>query len=293
LFINEITKEVDLRNYRAIYVLYPRAQDSMFLDLVPRMVEFKIKEGYWRMSLFADPAGYDRDLATPPWVFWLHEIGHDWGLYGHAPGNGWSIGLMTNQAGVSQSLNAWERFVLTWMPDDLVYCDTKSTLVNAKIDLSPLERADQQTKMIAIALDDHRLLVVEAHGVGEWFSRRPEQTANHGHSLQYTFGDSGYYSVIAYIVDTKFRMPDVVLVNPDGSGLQIDNGVNPNLPRYAYLLKVDGGIGSNEYSLHPADDLKTDFGAFVAVQGDSFTIEGIKIKFLATGDYETIEISKN
>jgi hypothetical protein len=31
---------------------------------------------------------------------------------------------------------------------------------------------------------------------------------------------------------------------------------------------------------------------YVAVLGDSFVIEGVKIKFVGTGDYETIEISK-
>jgi hypothetical protein len=31
---------------------------------------------------------------------------------------------------------------------------------------------------------------------------------------------------------------------------------------------------------------------YVAVLGDSFVIEGVKVKFVGTGDYETIEISK-
>jgi len=31
---------------------------------------------------------------------------------------------------------------------------------------------------------------------------------------------------------------------------------------------------------------------YVAILGDSFIIEGVRIKFVATGDYETIEISK-
>jgi hypothetical protein len=266
------------------------------------MTGFKIKDSDRMMSLFALPSGYqdgstlrksyDANLGTPLWAFWVHEMGHDWGLYGHAPGNGWSIGIMSNQAGISQSPNAWESFLMTWMPDELVYCDKKSSIKKAEIRLSPLEREDKQTKMIAIALDDHRLLIVEAHGTGKWFSRRPEQTVEHGQSLQYTFGDKGYYSVIAYIVDTKFTTPDVILVNPDGGALAEDNGVNPNLPRYAYLLKVDGGIGSNYYPLHPDSNPYIDYGAYVAIQGDSFTVEGVHIKVLATGDYETIEISK-
>jgi hypothetical protein len=302
IYIDEITKEVDLTKYRTIFIIYPTGQHVLTVDLVPRMVDFKIKEGTRNMSLFALPTGYldgsilrwsyDANLGTPLWAFWIHEVGHDWGLYGHAPGNGWSIGIMTNQAGISQSISAWERFLLTWMPDELVYCDTKSTLKDATVKLSALERADNQTKMIAIALDDHRLLVVEAHGTGEWFSRRPEQTIEHGQSLQYKFGEKGFYAVIAYIVDTKFTTPDVILVNPDGGGLAEDNGVNPNLPRYAYLVKVDGGVGSNYYPLHPDTSPNFDYGAYVAVQGDSFTVEGVHIKLLATGDYETIEIKK-
>jgi hypothetical protein len=33
-------------------------------------------------------------------------------------------------------------------------------------------------------------------------------------------------------------------------------------------------------------------GDYVAVLGDSFVIEGVRIKVVGTGDYETIEISK-
>jgi hypothetical protein len=33
-------------------------------------------------------------------------------------------------------------------------------------------------------------------------------------------------------------------------------------------------------------------GEYVAVLGDSFVIEGVRIKVVGTGDYETIEITK-
>jgi len=285
LYVDEITKEIDLRKYRTIYVIYPSNQNVIFTDLVPRSVEFKLKEGTRTMSLFADPAGYDRIMQTPPWVFWLHEIGHDWGLLGHAPGNGWPVGLMTNQAGLSVSLNAWERFMLTWMPDELVYCDTSKTLQTATIRLSALERADRQTKMIAVALDDHRLLIVEAHGLGEWTSRRPTQN--------YSFEKSGYYALMAYIVDTKFSYAGPTQVNADGSALAIDDGNNPVISRYAYFSQVDGAVGSASYNLvNFGPSAKKDYDSYWAVQGDTFTIEGVKITFVSTGDYETVKIEK-
>ena len=239
------------------------------------------------MSLFAGiGGGYDYSVRTPPWAIWIHEMAHDWGLDGHAPGNGWNIGIMTNQGGVSLALNAWDRFLLTWMPDELVFCETKDTLQTTSIKLSALERDDSQTKMVAVALDNHRLLVVEAHGIGKWFSRRPEQAS----VFKINFGDTGLYYLLAYIVDTKFIYPAQTIVNSDGSALQIDDGVNPNIPRHAYLQKVLGETGSNDYRLIPGSE--KDYGAYLAVQGDSFSIEGINIEFISTGDFETIKISK-
>lgn len=289
LYINEITKYVDLTKYRTIFIIYPHKHDSLLLDLVPRSVEFQLKDGKRTMSLFADPAGYDSDIATPLWAFWAHEIGHDWGLLGHVP-NGWFIGLMENQGGISLSLNAWERFVLTWMPDELVYCDTKENLKTATVKLSALERADRQTKMIAIKLDDHRLLVVEAHGIGEWTSLRPEQN----NYLKYDFKNNPYYSIMVYIVDTEFNPLDKpILTNPDGTAFSSDDGVTTLLPRYAYIQPVDGGRGSNDYQLYFGSNKNVDYSAYMGVQGDSFTIEGVKIKLANTGDYESIEISKS
>ena len=121
--------------------------------------------------------------------------------------SGWPLSLMQTQAGLSLALNAWDRFVLGWMPDQQVYCDSLESLKSAEINLSPLERADYSTKMIAIKLTDSKLLIVEAHGMGEWALRRPTQ--------YYAFEDTGFYGVVAYIVDTQFKNEPVY--NPDGS----------------------------------------------------------------------------
>jgi hypothetical protein len=300
VYVDEITKLVDLRKYRTIFLIWPSSNYKMTVSLVPRMVDFKIKEGTHNMSLFALPTGditasspqpgYDTIVETPLWAFWVHEMGHDWGLHGHAPGNGWSVGIMTNQGGLSLALNAWDRFLLTWMPDELVYCDTKDKLVETTLNLSPLERADRQTKMIAIKLDEYRLLVVEAHGTGDWYNQNKKQTE----FLRIPFWKSGYYSVLAYTVDTRFSLVGELPVNPDGSALRIDDGVNPFIHRSAYFLQVDGGVGSNDYRIaHSPSRADVDYASFVAVQGDSYTFEGIKITFLKTGDYETLRISRS
>ena len=287
-YLDHITKMVDLTKYRTVFLLFPSDPKPGVLDtgFPPRMVEFTLKEGKRTLSVFGGIGhGYDYAVGTPPWAMWIHEISHDWGLYGHAPGNGWMTGILVNQSGVSQAMNAWERFLVTWMPDSLVYCDTKETLRSATVQLSALERSDQQTKMIAIALDAQRLLVVEAHGHGEWFQKRRKQVE----FLRLNIPDNGFYYVVAYVVDTSFR-GSAPLVNPDGSALREDDGNDPSFPRHAYFRKVDGGVGSHNYTIVPGKP--SSYFSYAAVQGDSFTIEGIKIEFLSTGDYETIAISK-
>jgi hypothetical protein len=60
---------------------------------------------------------------------------------------------------------------------------------------------------------------------------------------------------------------------------------------YAWAMwqDVEGGK-STEYE--PTIGIRPDMYNKVAVLGDSFLIDGVRIKFIATGDYETIEITK-
>lgn len=282
LYIDVITKKIDLTKYKTVYILYPSKQNVIATDLVPRMVQFKVKEGTTSLSVFARST-YDWGMQTPFWVFYLHETGHDWGLYGHAPGNGWPLGLMVNQSLYSQALFSWERFLLSWLPDDQVYCDTKSTLKTAEIKLSAVERDDLQTKMIGIKLDSNRLLVIESHGNGKWTSLR-EKALN-------SFNPLGFYGVIAYVVDSKFTV-DRPFVKPDGSVLNDDDGVSRAIPRYTYMYPIDDLTASHEFRLASRDKPVEDYGRYTAVQGDTITIEGIKISVLSTGDYETVKIEK-
>jgi M6 family metalloprotease-like protein len=279
-YVDFITKEIDLRKYQTIYVLYPSKQNVIATDLVPRTTEFKLKEGKTVMSFFAR-TNYDQKMETPFWAFWIHETAHDWGLVGHAPGNGWPLSLMQNQAGLSLALNAWDRFVLGWMPDSQVYCDALESLTTSEISLSPLERADSSTKMVAIKLTESKLLIVEAHGMGEWALRRPTQ--------YYSFDETGFYGVVAYVVDTQFETGDPIF-NADGSAPQDDNGNDGYIKRFAKYYKIDGEA-SNNYGLNNTGTWNNN--AYIAVLGDTFSIEGVKITFTKTGDYETVSVSKS
>jgi hypothetical protein len=188
----------------------------------------------------------------------------------HAPGNGWPFSIGTNQSGISLALNPWEQFLFDWLPADQIYCDDVRTLKSARISLSPVEREDRQTKMAVIRLSATRAIVVESHGIDKWSN--------------FKFGDRefppGFYSVMAYIVDLdKNAAPPI---NSDGTSRSNEDWA------WAVFQKVEGGR-SNEFNLNTNG---VNLADHVAVLGDSFLIEGVRIKFVSTGDYETIEISR-
>ena len=268
-FIDEITKVVDLRKFSTVFVFHPDGNYEMS-DLIVRMHTFKTKEGDFPMNFFSWGRNLE-GMETPKWSYYIHENLHDFNIIGHAPGNGWPLGMMTNQSGISYAINPWEQFVLGWLPPEQIYCADAATLTTATVSLTPVEREDKQTKIAVIKLSPTKAIVVESHGIDKWSSLN--------------FGDRtfppGFYSVMAYVVDLDKAV--AAPVNNDGSSQGNDEWA------WAVWQKVNGG-SSNEFNINVGD--RKNLADFVAVLGDSFVIEGVRIKFVGTGDYETIEISK-
>ena len=268
-FIDEITKEFDLRKFSTVYVMFPDGNYAQG-DLIVRNQTFKIKEGEVILNFFSWGRNLE-GMETLKWAYYIHETLHDLRVNGHAPGNGWPLGIMTSQSGISYAMNPWERFLLDWLPAEQIYCDDASTLKPVTLSLTPVEREDRQTKIAVIKLSPTKAIVVESHGIDKWSN--------------FKFGDRefppGFYSVMAYVVDLNKTVAPPV--NSDGSSQGNDEWA------WAVWQKVDGGA-SNRFDKSVGD--RKNLADYVAVLGDSFTIEGIRIKVVGTGDYETIEISK-
>ena len=268
-FIDEVTKFIDLRKFSTVYLFFPDGNYEQG-DLIVRNQPFTIKEGQKNLNFFS----WGRNLEgteSPKWAYYIHETLHDFNIIGHAPGNGWPFGNMTAQNGLSQALNPWEGFVLGWLPPEQIYCDDAATLKPVTLSLSPVEREDKQTKMAVIKLSPTKAIVVESHGIDKWSDLKAG-----GREFP-----PGFYSVMAYIVDLDKAVAPPV--NSDGSSQLNDDWA------WAVWQKPAGGP-SNEFNLQYFDWKKV--ADYVAVLGDSFIIEGVQIKFVGTGDYETIEISK-
>jgi hypothetical protein len=268
-FIDEITKEFDLRKFSTVYFFYPDGEIT-FVDFIIRNQVFKIKEGNVNLNLFSWGKNLE-GMQTLKWAYYIHETMHDFNITMHAPGNGWPLSIGTHQSGISLALNPWEQFLFDWLPADQIYCDDLATLKTVKVSLSPVEREDRQTKMAVIRLSPTKAVVVESHGIDKWSN--------------FKFGDRefppGFYSVMAYIVDLdKNARPPI---NSDGTSVSNDDWA------WAVWQKVQGNA-SNGFNMNVGE--RKNLADYVAVLGDSFVIEGVRVKFVGTGDFETIEISK-
>jgi uncharacterized protein HemX len=85
---------------------------------------------------------------------------------------------------------------------------------------------------------------------------------------------------MAYIIDLDKQVAPPV--NNDGS--------SQNNDEWAWAVWQKVARTSNEFNMNVGD--RQNLRDYVAVQGDVFVIEGVRIKFVGTGDFETIEISR-
>jgi len=205
-FIDEVTKVFDLRKFSTVYLFFPDGNWAHG-DLIVRNQTFKIKEGEVILNFFSWGRNLE-GMETLKWAYYIHETLHDLRINGHAPGNGWPLGIMTNQSGISLAMNPWEQFLDREFPP-------------------------------------------------------------------------GFYSIMAYLIDLEKTVAPPV--KSDGSSLSNDEWA------WAVWQKVSGRP-SNQFNISVGD--RKSLGDYVAVLGDSFVIEGVQIKFVGTGDFETIEISK-
>jgi hypothetical protein len=202
----------------------------------------------------------------------LHENLHNQGLQGHAPNNGYNLGIMTNQYGLSLPLSSWDTLIIDWQRENQFYCLQKENVKPTNIVLSPLEREEIGTKAIMIKLSKSQILVIESRRRDKWssgykgFPGLPE----------------GFYGVVTYKVDTTAN-PLYGVMEPDGPDWKDSS------PAYAYYIRnldVDHGSVKGAPQSGPIDM------NFFLYEGESLTTNGIKITLVKSGDHDEVRIEK-
>lgn len=268
--IDEISKVVDLRKYSTVFVFFPKGTTDFTANLILRNAKFKIKEGEKLLNFFSWNADLE-SLKEQGWWFLIHEVLHDFPLPLHAPGNGWLNERYTF------GLNSWSRFQMNWLNDNQIYCVEKQNLKPVEISLSPVEREDSFTKMVTIKLSLTKAIVIQAHGVDKWSAIE---------SAPWKF-PPGFYGIVAYLVNLE----DAGAFNfgTDGRATTNDDGNDPKYPKWAYYMPIEGSR-SFPKAFFPEQTLH-EYTKYIAGQGDSFVIDGVKIDFVKSSNYETVRVS--
>jgi M6 family metalloprotease-like protein len=206
------------------------------------------------------------------WSYWAHETGHmfplpdlydqnsQWwiGKQLEIPGGPFSgFDMMANQDGPSRTLSAWLRFVMGWLDDAQILCLPSSDVTEARVTLVPIDLRRQGVKAVFIPLSDTKLLVVESRRANSRFD-----CEGSGTSSAIWRARNG---VIVYTADLTLGHGEgfQALVAPSGRALQSLSTCSAP-PQYDAILNA----------------------------GDQVTTNGVRIRVLSSGLYDTVEVSK-
>ena len=200
------------------------------------------------------------------WGVWVHEIGHTFGLAGHAPvailgredepqSTDSDLHLMGTQDALHKVFSAWDQWLLGWLPEEDVYCLPAEQLGRSDLELIALERGGTGYRTAIIPLSATSALVVESHR-GEGFAER---------ALPYGNG------IVVYLVDTT--------IDYDRSG----ESQGKALERFAVYI-APTTTDSSKMSRARVDP-------FLSV-GESITHDGVTVQFIYDGPNDVIRITR-
>ena len=110
----------------------------------------------------------------PPWVYYVHEVGHMIGIQHLAneddqtedrmwvrnPMNGYDI--MANQGGASRTLSAWLRWLPGWLEDEQIVCLDGESLTTGSYRIQHINAVEGNLEAVVVRLSERKALVVES-----------------------------------------------------------------------------------------------------------------------------------
>jgi hypothetical protein len=254
-------KDFDYRNLNIVFFIYPKNIVNIY-DAATQYGPVQTNVGTVNVQINAAGAWlYEKNF--PIWAWFIHENMHPTGLAGHAPNDGSTFNIMTNQAGASLVLDTWDQAILNWQADDEIYCVSKENLDTTDIPIQSLESLSANgTKAIFVKLSSNQVLVIESRKYDYWSK-----------------GWNGYpglpkdfHGLLVYKVDTS-----VDLTRVESKGGFAVYQTDPNLDSGSYW-----GPYSPEFKLNS-----------LIKEGQVMQSSGISIKLLKAGGTDLVRISKN
>lgn len=250
----------DYTNLKVIFFVYPKNIVNIWDAMTTVSGRIQTNKGYISAQISATGAWLYQN-KMPIWSWFLHENMHPHGLAGHAPSDGSPFNLMTNQAGSSLVLDAWDQLILDWQIADEFYCVSVGKLEPATIELSPLERDEIGTKAIMVRLSSHEVLVIESRRRDKWSSGQ----------IDWAGLPVGFYGLLVYKVDTTI---DRNRLTSGGFAYFIRNPTVSHEPfQGSYAPEFDGNQ--------------------IIYEGETLVTNGVSITLTKSGDHDQVTISKS
>jgi hypothetical protein len=263
-YLSVIEKVVDIRNASAIWVVLPKQISTIKGQYVTRWANYNSsKYGAINSQIYA--VSSQTYQYQKVWSYFIHEHLHAEGLHGHFPQTPEMIGLMYWDEAPSRILNSWDQITMNWLLPSQLYCADAKTLQASEVNLVPMEREQLGVRSIMVKLSASRVLVVESHRKDTW------SPGLH----------PGFAGIMAYIVDTT--------INPSYEPAPITTGM------YVRFGFESHGLSQPVYRESPSGS-KVALASWslsdVMFQGESFTVEGIKLSLLKSGSFDAVKIER-
>ena len=246
----------------AILFVYPEKTPNIrnsFAENLPVVIN-GVSRTPFEMSL----ASANREYG-PAWIWTVHEMLHYMGLAMHFPVNPPSWGIEWGGFTKTPVLQPWNQGILDWLNPDQYYCVEKSKLSKTLLTLLPLGSPGSGLHSAFIRVTNSEVITVVSNRKGPWSIGLPDS----------------YYGVMVAVIDTTKQTS----FNGEHSGEDKQDG----------LLFPKSGVYLQPQNPWPKNRIWTktetgDWGSLLYL-GDSVSYKGIQVKLVASGNFDTVEIS--
>jgi hypothetical protein len=284
-YLNLIGKSVDIKNAAAVWVYYPKTITDITGQWTSQLAGPVKTDDYGTVNTFivAD-AKETYDGRRDIWAYFLHEMVHRHGVFGHSPKVPVLTGMMATFNGWTYGLLPWDALTVDWQSPGDYYCLDKSDLTSATdITLVPLEREQKGYKAITIKLSESQLLIIDSHRRDKWSADTMP----------------GQYGVMMTLVDTSKNSSFAVGENgnePSTANFIKMSGTDHGFHRFFATGIQDQGLADDGVGI--ANDLDTSGQVwtfdlnYLMYLGETQIFQGIKVSLVKSGDNDTVKIEK-
>ena len=284
-YLNLVGNSVDISGAAVVWVYYPKNITDITGQWTSQLAGPVKTDKYGTVNTFIVADAQEtyegrRDI----WAYFLHELVHRHGVFGHSPKVPVLTGMMSTFNGWTYGLLPWDALAVDWQSPGDYYCVNQNDISKpVDITLVPLEREQKGYKAVTIKLSESQLLIIDSHRRDKWSADTMP----------------GQYGVMMTLVDTTKNSSFAVGENgnePSTANFVKMSGTNHGAHQFFAYGIEDKGVYDDGKGV--ANDLDTSGQVwtfdlnYLMYLGESENVQGVKISLIKSGDNDTVRIER-